>query len=297
VNTKLESEINSAEEMNIYDYWKVLVKRKKIFIGIFLIPLVIATIASFSVPRYYVGEAEISYPVSPVPNISSVITAQNIVRFVGNIDDIPKGKIFTNNPGTIKRVLLSLSKNSTDKVSIVIDAKAADAIPQAFEDISRYIRNLPEIKEEIARIKEEENSKLKNLIEESNFKLKNLIEAKKANLAFLKYLTDVIKKEPEAFVSANPSDYIMKDSNLSIDISNLQQILKKSKMAVVKSDVLIANGTLSPLVITVKPSNSQIRKIIISTGALSLIAAIFVVFLLDYIERIKVYENKQRKLP
>ena len=286
MNTKLESEINSAEEMNIYDYWKVLVKRKKIFIGIFLIPLVIATIASFSVPRYYVGEAEISYPVSPVPNISSVITAQNIVRFVGNIDDIPKGKIFTNNPGTIKRVLLSLSKNSTDKVSIVIDAKAADAIPQAFEDISRYIRNLPEIKEEIARIKEEENSKLKNLI-----------EAKKANLAFLKYLTDVIKKEPEAFVSANPSDYIMKDSNLSIDISNLQQILKKSKMAVVKSDVLIANGTLSPLVITVKPSNSQIRKIIISTGALSLIAAIFVVFLLDYIERIKVYENKQRKLP
>ncbi|MDO9566780.1 MAG: hypothetical protein Q7J15_08580 [Candidatus Desulfaltia sp.] len=32
------------DEINLYDYWKVLVKRKKILIGIFLVPLVIVTI-------------------------------------------------------------------------------------------------------------------------------------------------------------------------------------------------------------------------------------------------------------
>ena len=36
VNSKPEHEIIPKEEINLYDYWKVLVKRKKILIGIFL---------------------------------------------------------------------------------------------------------------------------------------------------------------------------------------------------------------------------------------------------------------------
>ena len=105
MNTKLENEINSEEEINLYDYWKVLVKRKKILIGIFLVPLVIVTIVSLNLPRYYRGESDISIPVllvpnipsvMPAPNIPSAITVPNIVRLIGNIDDTQKVKIFTN---------------------------------------------------------------------------------------------------------------------------------------------------------------------------------------------------------
>jgi hypothetical protein len=125
----VNKEEEQDDEINLYDYWKVLVKRKKILIGIFLVPLVIVTIISLSLPRYYRGESEISNPVLPAPNI---------VNLVGNINDTPKVKIFTNNPGAIKSILISVPTKSNDKVKIIIDAKTADIIPQAFKDIHDY---------------------------------------------------------------------------------------------------------------------------------------------------------------
>ncbi len=317
MSSKLESEINS-EEMDLYDYWEVLVKRKKVFIGIFLIPIVIAAIISYSMPRLYRGECEISIPLASDKNIVTVFPAPKLVSIIGNIDDTKKEKVFTNIPVTIKSVSVSLNKKSTDKVRMVIEAKTADVIPQAFKDMANYIGNLPEIKEEIDRIKEEHNSKLNRLTVESNLRIKKLLEAKKANLNFLNYVNDMIKTRQISFVAINPADLILKDYNLSLEITNLQQVkkdvtIKRSKSAVVntkdsndkdedlESEItnlrqsVVTFGILGPLSISMHPSKAEIRKIIISTGALSLVAAIFVVFfLLDYIDRIKMQRNKRR---
>jgi len=70
MDIKTETEIIS-DEVNLYDYWKVLVKRKKIFLGIFLLPLVIAIIVSLFMPRYYRGESEITSPVISAPILST----------------------------------------------------------------------------------------------------------------------------------------------------------------------------------------------------------------------------------
>ena len=51
VNSRPEHEILPEGEINLYDYWKVLVKRKTILIGIVLVPIVIATLISLSLPR------------------------------------------------------------------------------------------------------------------------------------------------------------------------------------------------------------------------------------------------------
>jgi hypothetical protein len=258
MHSKLEYEINSEEEMNLYDYWKVLVKRKKIFACVFFIPLVIVTTICLTIPHHYIGEAEISYSAS---------LSANIVKFAGNVNDTKKVKIFKNNSDAVKNVLISIPYASSDKVKISVDAKTADIIPQAFKDVHDYINNIPEIKEETAAIKEE-----------NNYRIKNLTEAKKANLIFLNYTKYLMKKRQIALI--NPADLIKKDADLSLEIINLQKAEMKF-------------GTFGPLSIAVQPSHLQIRKIIISTGALSLVAAIFfVLFLLDYIERIKVRENK-----
>ena len=74
-----------------------------------------------------------------------------------------------------------------------------------------YINNLPRIKEEMAKISEQ-----------IDFKIKNLIEVKKANLIFLNDLTDAIKKRQITFVNINPADLIKKDGDLSLEIMNLQ---------------------------------------------------------------------------
>jgi hypothetical protein len=266
VNRKPEHEIIPEVEINLYDYWKVLVKRKKAFIGIFLVPIVIVTIISLSLPRYYRGESEISIPALPASNSPSVITASNIVSLIGNIDDSQKVKIFKN-PDAIDSVTISIPKTSTDKVNIIVEAKTADVIPQAFKEISDYINNLPEIKEENARIKAE-----------NDFKLESLTEAKKANLFFLNRITDMLKKGQISVVNVNPSDLIEKDANLSLQIKNLQM----GKVAV---------GKLAPASITRQPTNSRIKQIILITGLLSLFAGIFVIILLEYIDRMKAREN------
>lgn len=76
-----------------------------------------------------------------------------------------------------------------------------------------------------------------------------------------------------------------------MEIKNLEQAkadaLKKKELNV-KVDV----GILGPPAITKQPTNAQIKQIIIITGILSLLAAVFVVFFLDYIERMKARENK-----
>jgi hypothetical protein len=267
VHSKPEDEMIPEEEINLYDYWKILVKRKKILIGIFLVPLVTATIVSLSLPRYYRGESEISITASPASNIPSVITAPNIVRLIGNVDDSQKVNIFTNDPDAIKSVSISLPKTSTDKVTIIVDAKTADVIPQAFKELLDYVSNLPEIKEENARIKAE-----------NDLILENLIEAKKANLFFLNRITDMIKKGQISVVNINPSDLIEKDANLSLQIKNLQM----GKVAV---------GRLAPPSITRQPSNRRIMQIIMITGLLSLFTGIFVIFLLEYIDRMKALEK------
>ena len=214
MNMKPESEIISEDEINLYDYWKVLVKRKKILLCIFLVPLVTVSIISLIQPRYYRGESEIINPVIP---------ASNIVNLVGNIDDTQKVKIFANNPGAIKSVSLSLPKKSTDKVNIIIDAKTADIIPQAFKDIFDYIGNMPEIKGVISQIQAETDLKTDRFLEETDFKIKNLIEVRKANLIFLKYITDMMNKRQTTTIVFNPAELINKDGDLSLEIINLQQ--------------------------------------------------------------------------
>lgn len=186
--------------------------------------------------------------------------------------------------------MVLLPKKATDKVSIVIDAKTEDIATQAFKDIFNYISNLPEIKGNIANVQAENDLKLDRLIEETDFKIKKIKEAREANLIFLNDMSDMIKKRKITIVNFNPADLVRKDGDLSLEIKNLEQAkadaLKKKELNV-KVDV----GILGPPAITKQPTNAQIKQIIIITGILSLLAAVFVVFFLDYIERMKAREN------
>jgi hypothetical protein len=260
MNMKPKTEIIPDEEVNLYDYWKALVKRKKTFFGIFLVPLVLVIIISLGLPRYYRGESEITNTLIPAPKI---------VNLIGEIDDTKKVKIFADNAGAIDSVLILPSKsNSNDKINIIIEAKTAGIIPRAFKDIFDYIGNLPEIKETLAVKKEE-----------TDLRITKLIEAKKATLLFLSQITDMIKRRQISIIYINPADLIKKDADLSIEIMNLQH-------------EKVTAGTVGLPSITKQPSNALIRQIIIITVILSLFTGIFVCFFLDYLERMKAREKK-----
>lgn len=261
MNRKPECENIPEEQINLYDYWKVLVKRKKVFFGIFLVPLVIVTIISLILPRHYRGESEIINPLIPAPAM---------VNLFGYIDDTKKVEIFAKNSAAVKSVFVSLSPKSTNRVSIIIDAKSADIVSQAFQDLNHYLVNLRESREEIDR----SNRKF-------DLQLAGLIETKKANLIFSGQITDLMKKGKISCIAINPTDIIKKDADLSLEISNLQQA--KTNM--------LNERSVSPPLITEEPSNSLIKTRIIITGTICLFIGIFVVYFLDYIDRMKAREK------
>jgi hypothetical protein len=281
MNIEPKTKIISDEEVNLYDYWKVLVKRKKIFLGIFIVPFMLVTIISLGLPRYYIGEGEITNTLIPAPNIFNLI---------GNIDDAKKIEIFGNNAKAINSVSVSLPNKSTDKISIIIDAKTEDMVPQAFKDIFNYIGNLSEIKGEIARIQAENDLKTERLLAETDFKIKKLIEVRKVNLIFLKDISDMIKKRKLTIVNFNPSDLVRKDGDLSLEIKNLEQV-KSDVMKTKELNVKIITGILGPLSITKQPPTEKIKNIIIFTGILSFFVSLVIVFFLDYIGRMEARNN------
>jgi len=282
---KSAKEIIVAEEINLYGYWKILVKRKKIFLGMLLIPLVVVTIVSFIIPRYYRGEIEINLLKSST--MPSMITSSNVVKRVGNIDDDKKNKIFKNNSDAIKNLSIAISQKSDDKINIIIVGDSPDIIPQAIQDVLNYINSLPYFVEEIIRIQRENE----RAIEEIDLKIRKLVEVRKMNLIFLNEMSDMIKKRKLTVVNFNPADLVRKDGDLLLEIKNLEQA--KSEAIKRKAlNVKINAGILDPPYITKQPANAQIKKIIAITCTLSLIAAIFIVFFLEYIEQMKARENK-----
>ena len=45
------------DEINLYDFWKIIAKRKILIIGLFIVIVVSTAIASFRMPDIYRGEA------------------------------------------------------------------------------------------------------------------------------------------------------------------------------------------------------------------------------------------------
>jgi len=153
-------------------------------------------------------------------------------------------------------VLISLPKKSADKINIIIDAKTADIIPQAFKNGFDYISELPEIKGTIANIQAEADLKTEQLIEETDLKIKKLIEVKKANLIFLNDMSDMIKKGKLTIVNINPADLIRKDGEISLEIKNLEQV----KADAIKKKELKVKVTVGTLGHSRLLSNLQMRK-------------------------------------
>jgi len=271
MNNKQGNEVTSNDEINLYDYWVILVKRKKIFFGVFLVPLVLVIIISLIMPRYYRGESEIRIPALIFSNAPSSITADNIVNLVGNID-AQKNKIFVGNSTKIRNVIIVPSKKSKDKVDIIITADTPNIMPDVFKIIISYINNLPEIKDE--------NDKAEKTVD---LKIRQLTEVKEANAIFLNQVTDMMKKRQISFININPSDLVRKDADLSLEI----ETIKQTKQNMIENKEFKVDN----FVITKQPSDAKVRQIIIVTAIISLMAAVSIVFFLNYIERLKRNKN------
>ncbi len=90
-------------------------------------------------------------------------------------------------------------------------------------------------------------------------------------------------------LTINPADIIKKDADIYLEIRKLEQ----TKSGLLKKKELKTNAGISgPYSISKQPSDLRIKQIIIIICLFSLFVGVFVIFFLEYVDRMKAHDNK-----
>ncbi len=259
INMTKETNSVNEDEINLYDYWKVIVKRKRLIIGLFLISVITTTLLGLLMPKIYKGEAV--FIITP----KELITAKEIVEIIGDRKEKElKELVFTKNPGLVKRLKIAAYKNSTDKLKVTIEAKRED-VQRAISVLAEYIGNHPIFRRKI----EQEREKLLKQAEEIS---KNI----KASEDMLISFKELLKTGKLVVVGFNPI-------NLNKDISNLkiEKIIVRQAIENLKGVEVLEQNVSS------KPIKPRIMLNIALAGIVAIFIGILLVSFMEYIERIR----------
>lgn len=246
------------DEINLYDYWKVIVKRKSIIIGLFLVAVLSSAIISFLMPKIYRGEVVLKLS-------AKELTAKELLGIIGKIDSEKIKSILPKTHHSVTDIKLNALKDSADKLNVVIDAKRANDIPDAASELIEYMNNNQLIK----RYVEQERERLLGQSED----LSKTIESSRE---LIKTYEMLLKSGRLIFVGFNPIEINKRASDLKIEKIIVEQAIKNLKSVEIVTQY-ISN----------KPVKPKIKQNIALAGTISLFAGIFLAFFMEYIEKMR----------
>ncbi|PKN89354.1 MAG: hypothetical protein CVU51_00780 [Deltaproteobacteria bacterium HGW-Deltaproteobacteria-1] len=259
------------DEINLYDLWKVIAKRKILIIGLFIFIVGLTAINSFRMPNIYRGEAFFSLLISP-----ELISPQEIITLIGIIDEPKQLRIIPKSNSNVIRIKLNTigkSRNeSKNKLTVTIDAKKKDVIPGAFSEVLGYLNNMDIIKHQISREKE-------------------ILIRQKAELS------DLIKSSPDLKVTYYKMIEAGKLTTTQFDPIEVEKEIIDIKINVVELDqriIRLNNGGIEMAVqpyISDKPVSPKILRNIALAGMISLLLGIFLAAIIEYISNVKKRNN------
>lgn len=316
MNIQEKEGLNYENEMNLYDYWKVIVKRKKLIIGLFLVSIAVAAIVSLLMPKVYRGEAILRMTVTEVKAAKDVMTAKDVIDIIGKPERERKNVIFAKNHDSISDLKLAV-KETSDRMKVTIESEKPDLISPAFIELAEYINNIPVLKQYVQREQEalRQQEQQEAELEKQEEKREQLQEKKlRVLLAELSGVIDRSKKVKDDYSQAYGYDSF-KDVDISpITIEqqifgfekeklNIEQELQLIKQNQLKRKYLrqkrLARPELQILTqqhlvdlvdkpfISSKPIRPNIKKNIIVVSSISLFSGIILAFFMEYLERIK----------
>ncbi|MDP3014079.1 MAG: Wzz/FepE/Etk N-terminal domain-containing protein, partial [Candidatus Subteraquimicrobiales bacterium] len=255
------------DEINLYDYWKVIVKRKILIIGLFLVATLAAAIISLLMPKIYRGEVILKLP---------AITAKELLGIIGKIDAEKIKNILPETHHLIAGIKLNVLKDSTDKLQLIIEAKNTNGIPAAMTEFAAYLNNFSII----TRAVEEERQRLLKQSEE----LSKVIEQSNKLAESYEKLLKTGKLIPMGFNIAgfniagfNPIDIRKKISDWEVEKFTIEQALNRPKgVEMIEKPSILKN-----------PVKPKIKMNIALAGMVSLFVGVFLVFLMEYVEKMR----------
>jgi len=255
-------EYNDNDEINLYDLWKVIAKRKKLIIGLFIVIVVSTAIGSFLMPDIYRGKAVLFI----IP--SEEITAKEIIDLIGKVDREKRLSIVPKSYPNVKDLKFNNIKDSNNKILVTIDAKKIDDIPRALSEVIDYLNNMDIIKSKISRSKA---IALKQIEE-----LSDLI---KTSPDLLSTSDKLFKAGKLSTMGFNPIDINKKVIEAKIELLGIEQLLSRLNKGGIEIAVqlYISNKRVSP----------KILLNVVAAGILSLLLGVFLAIFIEYIGNIK----------
>ena len=251
----------TSDDVNLYDIWKVIVKRIRLITGLFIVFVVLTAIASSIMPKIYKGETVLM--VQQAANV----TAKDIIDFVGEVDGGKKAKMLPNTYVSISDIKLIALRESKDKILVVIEAKNPNAIQPALSEIIEYLNNIDVVKQ---NIKEEQEKLLKRSAE-----LTAVIEASSELLVTYRKLLTSGKLVPIGF---NPVELNKKISDIKLEKLIVDQTMQRLKGGVeIASQLNIMNNPVKP----------KIKMNVALAGGTSILLGVLLAFILEYMEKKK----------
>jgi LPS O-antigen subunit length determinant protein (WzzB/FepE family) len=259
----------NVDEINLYDLWLVILKRKKLIIGLCLIVVILAAIISLLMPKTYGGDAVLSIPQFEIVSLN--ISSRDLLDLIGKIDKERRARLLPKTSIFITDIKFNVFKDSKDKVEVVIESKDKNAISMAISEVIDYTNSIDLVK---STVKEEQEKLLKRAAE-----LSTVLDASKDLLYTYRQLFKAGKLVPVGF---NPIELNKRISDISLEKQMTEQSLQR-----LSGGVKLARQ----VDIKDKPVKPRIIMIIVLSGTISIFLAILAAFFLEFIEKIRTKER------
>lgn len=254
------------DEINLYDFWKVLVKRKILITGLFIVIVGSTAIGSLLMPKVYRGQGFL--------NIIQyeLIKPNDIIDIIGNINQERMAKILPTTYPYVTDIKLANPKDSKSKIVVTIDAKKIEDIPRAFSEFVDYINNIDVVQLTVKNVNE------------------TLLKRKTE-------LTKILKAAPDMLAE---SHRLLKEGNLlqmgfnPIDLDKEIVDMKMELLQVDQTLLRLKNGEIEIASQPYISSNPVKPKIVLNIALaciFSLLLGILLAFFLDYLEKTRMTKN------
>ena len=263
------------DEINLYDLWKNVIKRKKLIFGIFFVSIISTGIISFMMPKIYQGEVgvriqESQESISPgyygKIQPKELISPKELYEIIGNFDREKINLIFPQYSNSIKDVMIRQISGSTDKFKIIFEMRQIAYFQEVVKIFMQYLNNIPLI----ARAVEQSRERLRKRLEEIDVVMsKSEQDAERFQRMMIKE-----KLNPIGF---NPVEFNKMRSALEVEKIALKQSIKNLTGFEIVTNPIISKSPVRP-----RP-----KLYMAIAGVISLVFGIFLTMVLSYIENIK----------
>ncbi len=257
-------------EINIYDIWKNIVKRKFLILGVLIIALILGAIVNLFSPKIYRGEAVLK--IQP----TQLISTKELFEIIGKFDREKVAIISPENLTIINSVKIIQIPGSTDKFKVSIELTERDHFQGIVRAFVEYLNNIPFIKRTVDQSREQLLKKLEDVDVVMNKSQQDAESFKK-----------MMVREKLNPIGFNPVQFYKMLSDLEIE-----KIVLKQSMSNLTGVELI-----SQLAISLNPVKPRPVLNMTIAGITGLIVGLFLAVFLNYLENLKRSSNSVGKKP